>query len=153
MILALLLAVVAPLPTPSPSVQCEGRCLAGITIGDNANQVLSRLGSFPIPGSDQRVMGDFESYANGLMLAVYYYRGGIVGISITSTQPDARIQITDPYGIRLGTAATQLTAMRGAPTSTSGNVWRYGTVNAIHWDYTVSGGSITTILVSSVQTP
>jgi hypothetical protein len=149
-LLALVLASVTPSPMPSASVPCEGRCLSGIAVGDDANGVLARLDSRPIPGSDQRIMADFNSYADGLMLTVYYYSGAVVAVSITSTKTDARIRIADPYGIRLGDPATLLTTARGNATSAIGDVLRYGPTDGIHWDYTVDAGTVTTILVSSV---
>jgi hypothetical protein len=151
-LLVLLLANASPSPSPVPSasVPCEGRCLSGIAVGDDANRVLARLDSRPIPGSDQHIMADFNSYPDGLMLAVYYYRGAVVAVSIASTATGAKVRTTDPYGIRLGDSATRLTAERGNATSTIGNVLRYGPADGIHWDYTVETGTVTTILVSSV---
>jgi hypothetical protein len=75
-----LLASATPSPAPSPNVPCEGRCLSGIAVGDDAKGVLARLDSRPIPGSDQRIMADFNSYPDGLMLTVYYYRGTVVAV-------------------------------------------------------------------------
>lgn len=95
-------------------------------------------------------MSDFNSYVNGLILAVYYYRGAVVAVSITSPGNYAQIQTADPYGIKLGDTAAALTAARGSSTSTTGNIMRYGPTDGIHWDYTVEAGTITTILVSSV---
>lgn len=149
-LLVLLLASASPSPMPSLSVPCEGRCLAGIAVGDDANGVLTRLDSRPIPGSDQRIMADFNSYPNGLMLTVYYYRGAVVAVSITSTGTGAQIRTADPYGIRLGDPVTRLTTARGNATGAIGNVLRYGPTDGVHWDYTVDGGTVTTILVSSV---
>jgi hypothetical protein len=149
-LLALLIASATPSPMPSPSVPCEGRCLSGIAIGDDANGALARLDSRPMPGSDQRIMADFNSYPDGLMLTVYYYRGAVVAVSITSTKTDGQTRIADPYGIRLGDPATRLTAARGNATSAIGDVLRYGPSDGIHWDYTVDAGTITTLLVSSV---
>jgi hypothetical protein len=95
-------------------------------------------------------MADFNTYPDGLMLTVYYYRGAVVAVSITSTETAAQIRMTDPYGIRVGDPATRLTAARGNATSAIGNVLRYGPTDGIHWDYTVDAGAVTTILVSSV---
>lgn len=148
-LLALLVATAPSTPMPGPSVQCLGRCLGGIAIGDDANLVLARLDSRPIPGSDQHIMMDANSYPNGLMLTVYYYRGTVVAVSITSTGGYAGIRLADPYGIKLGESASHLVAVRGNPTSAIGNVERYDS-NGIHWDYTVDSGTITTILLSSV---
>ncbi|MGA8100064.1 MAG: hypothetical protein WB810_15520 [Candidatus Cybelea sp.] len=145
-----LLASATASPAPSPNVPCEGRCLSGIAVGDDAKGVLARLDSRPIPGSDERIMADFNSYPDGLMLTVYYYRGTVVAVSITSTKTGAQIRIADPYGIRLGDPATRLTSARGNATSAIGDVLRYGPADGIHWDYTVDADSVTTILVSSV---
>lgn len=150
LLLVLLLASATPSPAPSRGVPCEGHCLAGIAVGDDANGVLARLDSRPISGSDQRIMADFNTYPDGLMLTVYYYRGAVVAVSITSTETAAQIRMTDPYGIRVGDPATRLTAARGNATSAIGNVLRYGPTDGIHWDYTVDAGAVTTILVSSV---
>lgn len=95
-------------------------------------------------------MADFNSYPNGLMLTVYYFRGAVVAVSITSTKMDAQIRTADPCGIRLGDSATRLTSARGIATSVIGDVFRYGPTDGIHWDYTVDAGKVTTILVSSV---
>ncbi len=124
-LLMLLLASATPSSMPSPGVPCEGRCLAGIAVGDDANGALARLDSRPIPGSDQRIMADFNSYPDGLMLTVYYYRGAVVAVSITSTEAGVQKRIADPYGMRIGDPATRLTAARGNATSANGNVMRY----------------------------
>jgi len=150
-LLALLLATATPSPTASPSVPCGGRCLASIAVGDDANAVLARLDSRSIPGSDQHVMADFNSYPDGLMLAVYYYRGAVVAVSISSAGSSAQMHVADPYGIRLGDTSDHLTVVRGAATTAKGNVLRYGPTDGIHWDYTIDAGVITTIVVSSVD--
>lgn len=144
------LIAAASSPTPSVSVPCGGKCLAGISVGDDKNRVLAQLQSRPIPGSDERIMGDFNSYANGLMLAVYYQKA-IVAVSITFGGAHGTSDIVDPYGVRLEDTSDHLTALRGKPDAVDGNVWRYGQVDGIHWDYTVENGIITTILLSSVS--
>jgi hypothetical protein len=147
---ASLIASASPSPVPAKSIPCNGRCLDGIGIGDDANVVLTRLGSQALDFSNERIAADFSSYPNGLMLAVYYYKGGVVGVSIDSSEQGKQISVVDPYGIRLGDSASRLTTERGAPTSTSGDVLRYGAADGIHWEYTVKGGIVTTILLSSV---
>lgn len=146
---AVALVAVAASPTPSVSVPCGGECLAGISIGDDKYRVLARLDSQPIPGSDERIMGDFNSYPNGLMLAVYYQKA-IVAVSITFLEQHSKTNIIDPYGVRLEYTSDHLIALRGKPDAVDGNVWRYGQVDGIHWDYTVENGIVTTILLSSV---
>ncbi len=136
-------------PAPRASVPCGGRCLAGIAIGDDKYRVLSALDSRPLPGSDERIMGDFNGYPGGLMLAVYYQKS-IVAVSITYVQQPGRSRIVDPYGIRLDDTSEHLMALRGKPDTVDGKVWRYGAVDNIHWDYTVENGVVTTILLSSV---
>jgi hypothetical protein len=145
-----LIAVTSPPPTPSVSVPCAGKCLAGISIGDDKNRVLTRLDSHALPGSDERIMADFNSYADGLMLTVYYQKA-IVAVSITYAGEHGKGGIVDPYGVRLEDTADHLTALRGKPDVVDGNVWRYGPVDDIHWDYTVENGIVTTILLSSVS--
>lgn len=143
----------APLPAPAASpartVQCGGRCLAGIAIGDDKNRVLSALGSQAIPGSDDRIFADFNSYPDGLMLTVYYQKN-IVAISVTNISSPGNTKITDPYGVKLNDASDRLISLRGKPDATDGGVWRYGTSGTVHWDYTIQNGVVTTILVSSV---
>ena len=117
-LIASLIANASPSPPANTGAPCQARCLAGISIGDDASVVLKRLGSQPLAFSQNRIAGDFNSYPDGLMLTVYYYKNVV--------------------------------AQRGAPTSTLGNVLRYGPTDGIHWDYTVTSGAITTILVSSV---
>ncbi len=83
------------------------------------------------------------------MLAVYYQKS-IVAVSITYLQRPGRSRIADPYGISLDDTSDHLMALRGKPDSIIGNIWRYGAVDNIHWDYTVENGAVTTILLSSV---
>ncbi len=149
-LLALLLATATPSPTASPSVPCGGRCVAGIAVGDDANAILARLDSRSIPGSDQHVTADLNSYPDELMLAVYDYRGAVVAVSISSAGSSAQMHVADPYGIRLGDTSDHLTVVRGAAT-TAKHVLRYGPTDGINWDYTVDAGIITTIVVSSVD--
>jgi hypothetical protein len=134
--------------TPSITVPCAGRCLAGIAIGDDKNRVLRALGSAPIPGSDDRILADFNSYPDGTMLAVYYQRS-IVAVSITSFT-NGTTKIVDPYGVTLKDTSERLTALRGKPDTIAGTIWRYGAPDGIHWDYTVENGIVTTILLASV---
>jgi hypothetical protein len=136
-------------PAPPAGVRCGGRCLAGIAIGDDKYRVLMALDSRPLPGSDERIMGDFNGYPDGLMLAVYYQKT-IVAVSITYVRQPGSSRIIDPYGIRLDDASERLTSLRGKPDTIDGNVWRYGAVDAIHWDYSIENGVVTTILLSSV---
>ncbi len=149
-LLAAVLVAVTPAPTPSISVTCAGKCLAGISIGDDKDRVLTRLGSQALPGSDEHIMADFDSYADGLMLAVYYQKA-IVAVSITYAGEHGKSGIIDPYGVRLEDATDHLIALRGKADAVDGNVWRYGSVDDIHWDYTVENGIVTTILLSSVS--
>ena len=143
------LIAVAAAPSPSVSIPCAGKCLAGISIGDDKNRVLARLDSRALPGSDDHIMADFNSYADGLMLAVYYQKE-IVAVSITYAGAHGKGGIADPYGVRLEDTTDRLTALRGKPDALDGNVWRYGPVDDIHWDYTIENGIVTTILLSSV---
>jgi hypothetical protein len=83
------------------------------------------------------------------MLAVYYQKS-IVAVSITYVQQPGSSKIVDPYGMRLDDTSEHLMVLRGKPDAVAGNLWRYGAVDAIHWDYTVENGVITTILLSSV---
>jgi hypothetical protein len=153
-LIAAIVIAAAPLPSPSaaPSpgiaVPCAGQCLARIGIGDDKYRVLRDLDSRPIPGSDDRVMADFNSYPDGLMLTVYYQKS-IVAVSITNVN-HGRTRIVDPYGVTLQDTSERLTALRGKPDAVDGNVWRYGSLDGIHWDYTVENGVVTTILLSSV---
>lgn len=152
MIVPLFAAVViaAASPTPSASVPCDGKCLAGISIGDDKYRVLTKLQSEPMPGSDSHITVDFNSYPNGLMLSVYYQKA-IVAVSMTYVGQHGVSNIADPYGVKLLDGSDQLTALRGKPDSVDGNVWRYGPVDGIHWNYTVENGVVTTILLSSVS--
>jgi hypothetical protein len=152
-ILAVVLIAVASPPPPtsttSANVPCAGKCLAGISIGDDKNAVLRRLDSQALPGSDDHIMADFNSYPDGLMLTVYYQKA-IVAVSITYAGEHGKNRTTDPYGVKLEDTADRLTALRGKPDVVDGTVWRYGAVDDIHWDYTVENGIVTTILLSSV---
>lgn len=143
------LIAAAPSPAPSANIPCGGKCLAGIGIGDDKYRVLARLQSQPIAGSDDHIMGDFNSYPDGLMLAVYYQKA-IVAVSITFADQHGKTNITDPYGVRLDDTSDHLIALRGKPDIVDGKVWRYGATDGIHWDYTVENGIVTTILLSSV---
>lgn len=159
MILSLLLALVtvaqagssSPVPSipPSPgtSIPCDGKCLAGIAIGDDKYRVLAKLDSRPLPDSDTNVRADFNSYPDGLMLTVYYEKS-VVAVSVTNAH--AKTRIVDPYGVTLQDTPEKLTALRGKPDSVDGNVWRYGSLDGVHWDYTIENGVITAILLSSV---
>jgi hypothetical protein len=150
-LLAAALINATPSPGPSPNIPCAGKCLAGISVGDDKYRVLARLDSRPLPGSDARIMGDFNSYPDGLMLAVYYQKA-IVAVSISSfDEKRGRITIADPYGVKLEDTSDRLTALRGKPDTIDGTVWRYGPVNSIHWDYTIDKGAVTKILLSSVS--
>ena len=40
---------------------------------------------------------------------------------------------------------------RGKHDVIDGDMWRYGPVDGIHWDYTIENGAVTTILLSSVE--
>jgi hypothetical protein len=142
-----------PLPTAaaaSPNIPCAGRCLAGIAIGDDKYRVLSALDSQPIPGSDERIVADFNSYPDGLMLSVYYQKN-IVAVSITNTERPGASKIVDPYGVKLNDTSARLAVLRGKPDVIDGDIWRYGPADGIHWDYTVENGAVTAILLSSVD--
>lgn len=147
---AAILVAVAPQPTPTVSVPCDGKCLAGVSVGDDAERVLTRLGSEALPGSDAHIMADFSSYPNGLMLAVYYQKA-VVAVSIDFAGEHGKSDIVDPYGVRLEDTTDHLKSLRGKPDVVDGNVWRYGPSDGIHWDYTVENGIVTTILLSSVS--
>ncbi len=159
MIVPLFAAIIAASPLPSPStapsalpgvtVPCDGRCLAGIGVGDDKYKILRALDSQPIPGSDEHIMADFNGYPNGLMLTVYYQKA-VVAVSITNTKNDTT-RIVDPYGVTLQNTSEHLTALRGKPDTIEGTVWRYGPIDGIHWDYTVENGLVTAILLSSVS--
>jgi len=94
-------------------------------------------------------MGDFNEYPDGLMLTVYYQKS-VVAVSITNEE-NGTTKIVDPYGVTLQDTSERLTALRGKPDTIGGNVWRYGAIDGIHWDYTVENGVVTTILLSSVS--
>lgn len=119
--IALLFSVVlvgvttTPTPTPEVSLPCAGKCLAGISIGDDRDRILRGLDSYALPGSDEHIMSDFNSYADGLMLAVYYQRT-IVAVSITYAGKHGKTRIIDPYGVRLEDTTDQLTACAENPT-------------------------------------
>ena len=126
----------SPLPspsvTPSVTVPCAGRCLAGISVGDDEYRVLRDLDSRPLPGSDDRVMADFNMYPDGHILTVYYEKS-VVAVSITNVEHGTS-RIVDPYGVMLRDSAERLTALRGKPDSIDGTVWRYGAIDGLHWD-------------------
>jgi hypothetical protein len=145
-ILALLLADASPAPSATPNIPCEGKCLAGFAIGDDANRALAKFGRRQLPASDTRVLGDFEGFP-GFMIGLYYYEGRIVAVSLNSLSGGPTPTVRDPYGVALKDSEQRLTALRGKADATSANILRYGSVDTVHWEYTIEDGVVSGIMV------
>ena len=148
LILSAALLGASPAPSQTPAVPCDGKCLAGVSIGEDKYKALAPFGSQPMPGVDTRILGDFESYS-GFMIGVYY-ENTVVAISLSAMNTGPLPTTSDPYGIRLGDSADHLTSVRGQPDAIDGDEWRYGQLDGLHWIYTLQGGVVNEMMVSSV---
>ena len=138
----------SPAPSQTAAVPCDGKCLGGVFIGEDKNKALAQFGSQLMPGQDTSVLGDFEGYP-GYMIGIYY-ENTVVAISLSAMSTGPLPTTADPYGIKLGDSADHLMSVRGKPDAIEGDEWRYGRIEDLHWIYTLQGGVINEVMVSSV---
>lgn len=135
-------------PTPASLQSQATQCLARVCLGDNIYEVFAKLGDgWPPTRMPPGVFSNFDAFGDVTMMEDFE-NSSVVAIRVALLHPEKNAFI-DPYGIAIGDKTDVLQAKRGAPDQT-GDVWRYGPVDAAHWLYAVKDGSVTSITVTSL---
>jgi hypothetical protein len=146
-------ALQPPAPSTSPSAASASVTWQGVTLGEPASAVTTRLG--PPASRRKAVMGtyllDYRALDGAGTLSLTEGDGVITGIRLIAADPASlRTRVLDAFGVALGDSGDRLTELRGQPQrydDEGGSEFTsyYGRASEVRWAYGLRDGVVFSI--------
>jgi hypothetical protein len=145
------LIVAAPPPTtwsnklPTYHAQAMASFL-GITMGEKPASVDATYGTPEMVKETDLGEARMYSLAHGAATLMVIVHDGVILLAGATLKSSTLPNIADPYGVRLGAAATTIHDLRGTPVATlQDGAVEYSATPAGHWFYRAEGGKVVNI--------